>query len=101
VTETKTLPRGKGKSQVFWETIRELLINKPNELILVSIYNHPTVAYRIRRDINSGLNKVFPERGEWNSTVIRDEGSMFYGPRSGKPTWKHQLWMVYTPKDNK
>ena len=72
-------------------------MEKPNEVILVNTYNHPTLAYRAKRDINLGLNSIFPEVGQWNAMVIKDESSGFIGPRSRKMTFRHDLFMIYVP----
>jgi len=94
---TEVLPQG-DKTKEFWSKVREVLVNKPHgELVKVATYNHPTLAYRAKRDINSGLNPIFPEPRQWVAIVIKDEQSGFYGPRSKRLTYRHELFMAYTP----
>lgn len=97
MTATEILPQG-SKTREFWEKVREILLKKPSELVLVTSYNHPTLAYRAKRFINDGLNPVFPEKGHWTVVVIKDETSGFYGPRSRKLTYRHDVFMMYIPK---
>jgi hypothetical protein len=99
MTTTEVLPQGvkKGKSELFWEAIRTMLKEKPGQIIKVNTYNHQTVAYRIRRDINYGYNPIFSEVGQWKATLVKDEENPFYGPRSGKVTYHYDLFIVYTP----
>jgi hypothetical protein len=66
-------------------------------MVKVNTYNHPTVAYRTRRDIIFGFNPVFPV-GEYQATVIKDEKSRFIAPISRRWTYKYDLFMMYTPK---
>lgn len=94
---TETLPQG-SKTLEFWRQVREILVTRPpGELTKVATYNHPTLAYRAKRDINAGLNPMFAEKGWWRAIVIKDESSGFYGPRSRRLTYRHELFIVYTP----
>lgn len=95
--EAQVAPRKMGRSVSFWMTIRSMMLEKPHELVLVNTYNHPTLAYRARKAINEGMNSAFPEQGQWKATVIRDNQSKFIGPISGKITYRHDLFLVYTP----
>lgn len=72
-------------------------MERPNEVILVNTYNHPTLAYRARKKILDGYNSVFPEKGQWNAIVVRDNSSGFLGPISGRMTYRHDLFMAYCP----
>lgn len=96
MTETKSLPQR--ASVRFWQEVRKELEAKPNELIKVNTYNHPTIAYRARRDIIRGLNSIFPEVGQWNAIVIKDTNNKFIAERSRRWTYRHDLFMVYLPR---
>lgn len=82
---------------MFWGNIRQQLEKEPNQVVKVNTYNHPTLAYRAKRDIITGINPIFPEVGLWQAMVVKDLSSGFLGPRSGKMTYKHELYMVYCP----
>lgn len=97
MTATETAPQRKGSAQLFWEEVRKILEKKPGEILKITTYNHPTVAYRMRRDINEGKNPVFPEVGQWVATVSKDEENPFYGPRSRRLTYRFDFFMVYIP----
>lgn len=97
MTAIETAPQRKGSAKEFWEKVRELLKSKPGEVIKVTTYNHPTLAYRCRKAINAGENPVFPEIGQWTATLVKDEENPFYGPRSHKLTYRFDIFMVYIP----
>ena len=93
---TETLPQRRGKAKEFWEKVREIAINKPHEIIFITTYNHPTLAYRARRDINKGINQIFHEPGEWFATIVKND-KPHLGVRSGKITYSFNLYLVYRP----
>ena len=72
-------------------------MERPNQVIKVNEYNHPTLAYRARKAILEGRNRMFPEKSQWKAMVIRDNHSAFIGPISKKITYRHDLFMVYVP----
>lgn len=85
----------RGKAIYFWNKVKEEAKANPGQLFLAFTFNHPTIAYRTKRDIGNGTHYMFKnEQGKWRATVVKVE-TPIPGRISGKVTYPHELYLVY------